>query len=186
MKTLVILTALCFVLAGISLAGNVTLTEVVTGGTLTLTMPNNFSLSTVTLGGESYKIATNSGDYGQHFFVEDSRGTGAGWNLGFQISQFTTGGTNPRTLETDKFYMSQETQYLTCEYGQAIDATNGPKSLILSPTVVGAAETKLVQALAGYGMGKYEISANHAVVVMSYVYAGTYTATLTATLNATP
>ena len=182
MKTLVILTALCFVLAGISFAGTVVITEVVTGGNLTLTMPSNFSLSGITIGGVASANATANATY----TVEDSRGTGVGWNLGFQIGQFVTAGTPQRTIATSKTSMSILYADITATWGQAKDVTNGPKSLITSSTAVAGTEVKGVQALADFGMGKYTAQAAHTLVVDADRYAGTYTATLTATLNAVP
>jgi hypothetical protein len=184
MRTLAILTALCFVLAGVSFAGTVVITEVVTGGNLTLTMPSNFSLAGITIGGASSQDATGNATY----TMEDARGSGAGWNVGFQIGQFVTSGTPQRSIATTKTKMSIQDANITCTWGQAVEATtaHGPASPITTATAVAGTEVKGVTAAADHGMGKYAAIAAHTLVVDADRYAGTYTATLTATLNNAP
>ena len=182
MRFLTVLAVLCLILTGTLFASTV-LTQVIAGGTMTLSYPSDITLGGVTIGGASSITSNNNmGTY----TVEDARGTQAGWNLGFNIGQFTTSGTPARTIPVAGFNMSITSGNITLVFGQAIDATGGPKSLYTSNYNVQATEIKFVTAGDGYGAGKYNMSTEHALSVPAAAYAGTYTATLTATLNTAP
>lgn len=183
MKVFVIITILCMALTSAIGAGTVVITAVVTGGNLTLTMPDNFALAGLTLGGAS-SITSDSNL--QNYTIEDARGGGQGWNLGFQIEQFKTSGTPLRTIPTDKFKMQIYNVNITRFWGDNIDAAYGPKSLVDSEAAISGSETKCITCAEDYGMGKYGITADHKLIIDANLYSGTYTSTLTATLNGTP
>lgn len=183
MRFLVLFTILYIIFISVSFAGNVTVTEVVTSGSLTLTLPNNFSMTRVTLGGSS---TVDSDNNDANYIVEDARGTGAGWNLTFTASQFRTADSVARTISADNFYMRVPQSSITKIWGQDIDVTYGPTTLRSTDTNVQGTGIKYVTAQAGYGMGKYSMALVHRLVIPIFAVAGTYTSTITATLNAEP
>lgn len=182
-RTFLVTLLISILLLGVSFAEKIRVTVVVKGGNLILTVPVDFSLPTVTLGG-SAEFSTESM---QLYTVEDARGTGGGWNLDFKISRFESGsGCNRVTLPRDSFYMrllQNDIQYI---WGQGINIGRGPRSLHTTDYNVTEGTEKFITAERDYGMGKYTANINHKLLVPAESYAGTYTATLTVTLNATP
>lgn len=111
--------------------------------------------------------------------VEDSTGSGAGWNATVTSTQFSTGGGTPRTLSTTASSMTGATS----ECVEEATCTN-PTNSTVYPLSVPAAETapaavKFFNAAAETGMGKFDITPTVAVSIPANTYAGTYTSTVT-------
>lgn len=116
--------------------------------------------------------------------VDDSRGTGDGWNVTVQSSDFVYTGTNGGTaIPASNFALtSAATPVMTA--GQAIDPTGGPKVVTTTGTL-DAART-VIDADAGFGEGTYTQALGVALTVPGQSRAGTYTGTVTTTATAGP
>src|SRR5919201_2411733 len=78
---------------GPSLAGVVTTTAGITGGSVTITTPGTVNLS-ATLSGDDQVVAGTLGSSR----VKDASGLGQGWQVQVSGTVFTTGGATPHTL----------------------------------------------------------------------------------------
>jgi hypothetical protein len=118
--------------------------------------------------------------------VDDSSGTGAGWNVTIQSSAFVYSGANSGTnIPAANFSLtSAATPVMTA--GQAVDVTNGPKVPASSPVGSLDSARKVIQANANYGLGTYTQSLGVSLNVPAQSRAGTYTGTLTTTISAAP
>lgn len=183
-KSLIIAAILiAVILAGTASAGTVVVTAVVTGGNLTMTMPPDFTLTGLELGASAEKYSDVAE---QSFIVEDARGTGSGWNLVFSISQFQTSGSGSKTISQGNYEIKLLSSKITKTWGQDIDESKGPVSLLSEYAGIGDTGTKAVTTESDYGMGKYDIKVSCRLKIPASAYVGTYTATITAALNSGP
>jgi X-Pro dipeptidyl-peptidase len=153
------------------------------GGTLSFTqqpLADNFPATSLT--GAPQLVSTNMNDWK----VNDARGTGAGWNVSFQASQFDDGAGH--TLPTGSLLM-------TAPVVSPVNALN----LAVPPLLQGATFTldngtaaSVVSAAALTGQGEWNFDQPNLaggdlhLTVPATAYAGTYTSNLTFTLGATP
>ena len=171
------------ILAGTASAGTVVVTAIVAGGNLSVTMPAEFTITGLELGGGAEKYSDVAE---QSYIVEDARGTGSGWNLVFSISQFKTSGSGSRTIPQGNYEIKLLSSKITKTWGQDIDEAKGPISLLYDYTGINDNETKTVTSESDYGMGKYDIKVSYRLKIPATTYVGTYTATITAALNSGP
>jgi hypothetical protein len=146
-------------------------------------------LSVSTSASPSFSANLDSGDQTPTFTVpltiQDTRGTGAGWNGTITSTQYTTGGLTPVTLATNASSLTAVTS--ACASGTCTNPTNA----ITYPIGVPAASTpptavKFYNAAANSGMGKFTITPTIGVFVPQNSFAGTYTSTLTISIVSGP
>jgi hypothetical protein len=168
-------------------------TLAITAGTLTLTgaAPGNF---TATLNGSDQQVYTTLGSY----TAADKTGTGSGWNITFQATQFdcTSADTGcpaaGDTFPSASLMLAVPT--VACHTGQACTGrAAAPAVSIASNTAIdGASAVKVASAAASKGMGTYDFtpgtigSGNLQLTVPSYAYATTYHSTLTVSIVSGP
>ena len=153
-------------------AASATVTGTVSGSTL--------SLSTTAT--PSFSDNLDLGDQTQPFSVpltaQDTRGTGAGWNLTVTSTQYTTGGGSPSTLATTASSLTGVTS--TCASGTCTNPTNATTYPVAVPAGSTApTAVKFFSAAANTGMGKFTVTPTIGVFVPQNTTAGTYTSTLT-------
>ena len=160
-------------------AATATVTGTLSGSTLSLS----------TSAAPSISDNLDAGDQTQTFTVpmtaQDTRGTGAGWNLTITSTQYTTGGGSPSTLATNASSLTAVTA--TCTSGTCVNPTNS----ITYPVAVPAAATaptavKFFNAGAASGLGKFTVTPTIGVFVPQSSMAGTYTSTITLAILSGP
>lgn len=120
--------SLVVVTAGVAYAETATVT--VSGGTLSVTAAN-VTLSAVTLDGTDKTATSASGS--NAWSAQDSRGTGAGWHLTIDSTDFTDGGT--RTIDISA--ADQEFKVQLLDANIAVTAGNTkPTSSVTALTVI--------------------------------------------------
>lgn len=168
----ILVAAAAFAFPASALAATAESTGTITAGSLSLTTTATPTFS-ATLNGTN-----QTPTYTLPMTVEDSTGSGAGWNTTITSTQFTTGGETPRTLATTASSMTGVTS--ECAEGTCTNPTNA----ITYPLTVPAAATppaavKFFNAAANTGMGKFTLTPTVGVSVPANTYAGTYTSTVT-------
>lgn len=156
----------------------------VTGGSLGITVdPTVGNFTAVTLDGTA-KTTTASFD---GFEVNDARGTGAGWNVTVQATQFAewdsalnagAGGyvTGGKTLAQNSLSLAAPTVAADGTTSAAPSITAGPHN------VDAASAVKIASAATNAGMGKYDFTQATTPLTLSIptsAYAKTYRSTLT-------
>jgi hypothetical protein len=176
--TLVLGAALCS-LPATAMGASATATGTLTGSTLSLS----------TSATPSFSANLDSGDstptYTVPLTIQDTRGTGAGWNATITSTQFTTGGGSPSTLATNASSLTGVTS--VCASGTCTNPTNA----ITYPIAVPAGSTpptavKFFNAAANTGMGKFTNTPTIGVFVPQSSTAGTYSSTLTISIVSGP
>jgi hypothetical protein len=117
--------------------------------------------------------------------TQDTRGTGAGWNLTLTSTQFTTGAPNNYTLATNASTVTGATE----SNGSGTDTA--PTNSVSYPVAVPAGATpptavEIFNAAAGTGMGRFTVTPTVGVFVPQNSFAGTYTSTLTLSMVSGP
>lgn len=126
--------------------------------------------------------------------VDDSTGTGSGWNVTEMVTDFVYSGTNGGTAIPAVNFSINSVGAVTSSAGQAIDATGtdlaptGPQSGNITAGVTGTLDTARVVLRAGasFGQGTYSQPINVNLAVPANTRVGTYTGTLTTTITAAP
>ena len=155
--------------------------------------PGTFS---ATLTGSDQTVATTLSNY----TAADTTGTGHGWNVTFQATQFacTAGvGQCPAggdSLPTSSLLMAPET--VACNWGTSCAGrASGPSISIASNTALDAGSAvKVASAALNKGMGTYTFTPGTlggggnalTLAVPSYAYASTYNSTLTVSVVSGP
>jgi hypothetical protein len=189
MKRIVALLVVVGVLAAtaaVTYAVDKTATVTITGGTLSVT-PTNVTLSGVTLDGTD-KTATSAFG-GNAWKAEDATGTGLGWNVTIEATDFSDGASHTIDIsEADQEFKIQiETANITVIQGQ--DTPNLPTSSVTSLTAIptaGGTPLKIVFAAANKGMGEYNIPPAFELEVRAETVAGVYNSTITVAINTGP
>jgi hypothetical protein len=160
-------------------AATATATGTLSGSTLSLT----------TSAAPTFSADLDSGDSTPTFTVpltiQDTRGTGAGWNATITSTQFKTGGGSPSTLPTNSSTLTGVVS--ACASGTCTNPTNA----LSYPIAVPAGSTaptavKFFNAAANTGMGKFTNTPTIGVFVPQSSLAGTYTSTLTISIVSGP
>ena len=162
-------------------------TVTISGGSLSVT-PANVTLSAVTLDGTDQTSTSASG--ANSWTAADARGSGAGWHLTIDSTDFTDGGTPLRTIDISVADQEFKIQLLDANVTATAGNTKPTSSvtaLTAIPTAGGTALTFASAAL-NAGMGTYAVKPNFELEVRAetYVGAGTYTATITVTAVTAP
>ena len=162
-----------------ALGATATATGTLSGSTLSLT----------TSATPSFTADLDSGDstptYTVPLTIQDTRGTGAGWNATITSTQFKTGGGSPSTLPTNSSTLTGVTS--VCASGTCTNPTNAityPIAVPAGPTAPTA--VKFFNAAAATGMGKFTNTPTIGVFVPQSSIAGTYTSTLTISIVSGP
>jgi hypothetical protein len=171
--------AICLAFPTSALAASATATGTLSGSTLSLS----------TSAAPTFSANLDSGDstptYTVPLTIQDTRGTGAGWNATITSTQFTTGGATPNTLATNASSLTGVTS--VCASGTCSNPTNS----ITYPVAVPAGSTpptavKFFNAATNGGMGKFTNTPTIGVFVPQDSFAGTYTSTLTIAIVSGP
>jgi hypothetical protein len=165
--------------AGPAFGASATATGTVSGSTLSLS----------TSATPSFTANLDNGDttptYTVPLTIQDTRGSGSGWNATITSTQFSTGGGTPSTLATNASSLTGATS--SCTSGTCTNPTNA----ISYPVAVPAGSTpptavKFFNAAANSGMGKFTVTPTIGVFVPQNTTAGTYTSTLTLAIVSGP
>lgn len=167
-----VVAAAAFAFPASALAATAESTGTITAGSLSLTTTATPTFS-ATLNGTN-----QTPTYTLPMTVEDSTGSGAGWNTTITSTQFTTGGEAPRTLSTTASSMTGVTS--ACAEGTCTNPTNAiTYPLTVPAAAVAPAAVKFFNAAADTGMGKFTLTPTVGVSVPANTYAGTYKSTVT-------
>ncbi len=176
-------------------AGGSTSLTVSAGSGLTISgaAPGTFA---ATLNGSDQTVATTLANYQ----ASDTTGTGHGWNVTFQATQFAcTAGTGQcpaggDSLPTGSLLMAPET--VACNSGTdcAGRASAPTVSIVANTALDGGSAVKVASAAANKGMGTYTFTPGQlggagnalTLAVPSYAYASTYNSTLTVSVVSGP
>ncbi len=162
-------------------------TVTVAGGALSVTTAN-VTLSGVTLTGAD--LTSTSASASNNWTGTDARGTGAGWNMTIDSTDFTDGGTPLRTIDisavVSKFRMQLTAGNIGVTAGNAAPTTQ--VAALTDIPEAPAAALKFVSAAVDAGMGSYTMNPNFdlGVPAETFVGTGTYTATITLTTVSAP
>jgi WxL domain surface cell wall-binding len=185
--SLLMLVAAAVLLPSAASAASTNTSVTLTGGTLSFTVnPTATNFATTALTGSTQTLTTDFNDWR----VNDARGSGAGWNVTMQASQFSDGGSNTLPVGSLKL----KTPVVT-----PVDLLNlavpPVVSLIPTPpwTLDGGSAVKVVSAAVGTGQGEWNFdqvnliaSKDLDLTVPANASAGTYTSTITSTLSTGP
>jgi hypothetical protein len=159
-----------------ALGASATATGTLSGSTLSLSTAATPTFSA------NLNLGDSTPTYTVPLTIQDTRGTGAGWNATITSTQFTTGSA---TLATNASTLTGVTS--SCATGTCSNSTNA----ITYPVAVPAAPTaptavKFFNAAANTGMGKFTNTPTIGVFVPQSSLAGTYTSTLTISIVSGP
>jgi hypothetical protein len=175
LATLIVAAALC-ALPTSALGASATATGTLSGSTLSLT----------TSAAPTFSANLNLGDstptYTVPLTIQDTRGSGTGWNATITSTQFTTGSA---TLATNASTLTGVSS--VCATGTCTNPTNAityPVAVPAAPTAPAA--VKFFNAAASTGMGKFTNTPTIGVFVPQSSVAGTYTSTLTISIVSGP
>jgi hypothetical protein len=140
----------------------------VSGGALSITNPLAANFTPVTLNGSDQDTSAAL----DAFSVTDARGTGAGWHITAQASQFSNAGAT-RSLAAGSLEMSEPTV--------AADGTTSPDPGVeAGPYTVDNGPVSIASAALNEGMGVYDFSATTLTLALpADTYADTYLSTVT-------
>ncbi|MCH8920479.1 MAG: WxL domain-containing protein [Chloroflexi bacterium] len=155
-------------------------TVTVTAGTLSLTT-NAVALPGITLSGVDQTTATTAGD--DTFNVADGRGSGAGYNVTIDTTDFTAGGTID--TGTGNFDISLQDAAIVVVGGSATKPTSSVTALTDIPESPAAA-LKVLSAAVSAGQGSYDWDPVFSLTIPSESDAGSYSATITLTIASGP
>jgi hypothetical protein len=162
-------------LANMQHANAATGTVDLTGGELTLTAPENFSFSGVTLDGLADKSATGTFTVG----VDDPTGTNAGWKLSATLTALVD--TNSHTLPAAQILTSDD-----ISVSDTSGATAATNTISYPYTFPASPATSFYTADVNTGQGSHSYDVTVTQDVPKNSYAGTYSGTLTISLEAGP
>lgn len=173
---------LLLTMAGSAMAAD-TVTLAVTGSGLTA------SVSDLTLTSVAYQNTAHAVTGSMLLTADDSTGTGAGWNVTIQTSDFIWVGTANGGIDIPaaRFALTSAAAP-TLVAGQVVGAAaaTGPQVPPTSP--IGTLDTprKTLSATAAYGSGTYTQALGVTLSIPAMSRVGTYTATLTTTITSAP
>ncbi len=162
-----------------ALADNVTGTATITGGSLAMAAADAPAL-TATLNGTDQNVTdTITVD------AKDNTGTGAGWKLQVTSTQFSTGGTTPKTLSTTATTITAVSA--VCDGGTCTNPTNSVTYPLTVPAgTLAPAAVSFYNAALNTGMGDFTVTPTFQVAVPANAYAGNYSSTVTLTIASGP
>lgn len=153
----------------------------ITGGSLSVTTAP-IALSDVALTGTD--TTASSAATANTWTAVDPTGSGDGWNLTIESSDFTAGEHSIDISEGDQNFTIQLLQ-------DDVDVVNGntdPVSQATAPMLIpdSGAPSKFLIAAVTTGMGTYTLTPSFVLEVPAETYAGAYSATVTVSINAGP
>ena len=154
-----------------------TVTQTINAGTRTA------SVTDLALGTVNYSHSAQSSTGTMVLAVDDSSGTGAGWNVTVLSSEFVYSGTNGGSAIPAANFSVTAAADATATAGQAVDETSGPNA-----GTTGSLDTsrKVLSADANFGQGSYTQDLDVSLSIPGQSRVGTYTGTLTVTVSAAP
>ena len=170
-----------------SIASAETASVAVSAGSLSVTAAN-VTLGAVTLDGTDQASTSASGS--NSWSAADATGSGAGWNLTIDSTDFT-GGTPLRTVDISVADQQFKIQLLDANITVTAGNTK-PTSSVTSLTAIPtspATALKFASAATSAGMGSYAISPNFELALPAEIFVpstGSYTATITVTAVSAP
>lgn len=170
---LLVVTGLLATTAAVVYAENATVT--VTAGTLSVT-PADVTLSEVILDGTDKTATSASGS--NSWAAEDPRGTGVGWHLTIDATDFTDAGKTINISATDQEFKIQLLDANIAVVSGNAKPTSSVTSLTAIPEAGGTALT-FASAAVNEGMGSYTLNPNFELEVPAYILAGNYSSTIT-------
>lgn len=163
-------------LGGTALAATVTLN----GGNLSISTPVIGDFSDVNLNGNAQTTDASLGT----FDVTDARGTGAGWNVTVQSTQFASAS---HTLPTGSISLSEPTVAKKYASSNTVPTIVGGPYSINQYSGSSPVAVKIASAAVDAGMGAYTFSPSTMTLsVGADAYAGVYTSTVTVSVVTGP
>ncbi len=157
-------------------------TITVTAGSLSITEVNDIVFPSLALDGDDHDVAAATGCI---LTLTDATGSGLGWNITMQSTDFTASG--GKTIPASQFKFTSGGTIVKTK-GQQVNATYGPKETGLSSATLEQSR-KVVTTAAGYGKGTYTYTptaADFVVTVTADALAGSYAATVTVSIMSGP
>jgi hypothetical protein len=149
---------------------------VVTGGTLSISNPAAGDFTPVTLNGTDQSPTASLAA----FTVNDARGTGVGWHVTAQASQFANAGAT-RALVAGSLEMSEPTVDANGTSSPEPDVAAGPY------VIDNGSAVSIASAALDEGMGAYDFSdTTLTLTVPADAYAATYLSTVTISVVTAP
>lgn len=168
--------------AGPALASN-TVVQAITGSGLTASIAN------LTLSSVAYQNAGHDVTGSMVLTVDDSTGSGAGWNVTVLASDFVWVGTANGGIDIPaaRFALTSAS-VATRIAGQAVSAalSTGPQVPPSSPLGTLDSARKVLVATAAYGAGTYSQDLAVTLTIPAQSRVGVYTGTLTTTITSAP
>jgi hypothetical protein len=160
-----------------------TVTQVITGSGLTA------SVADLTLTSVAYQNAAHASTGSMVLTADDSTGSGAGWNVTVQSSDFIWVGTANGGADIPAANFAITAAAVPTKIaGQAVSValSTGPQVPPTSP--LGGLDTprKTLVATAAYGAGTYSQALSVSLTIPAQSRVGTYTGTLTTTITSAP
>jgi hypothetical protein len=175
----------------IALADSGTGTANVNGGTLSELISASPTTTSVTLNGTDQTLTNTF-----VLTVEDSTGTGAGWNLTLSATNFTgSGDFNGSTTPTTESLASSGTLSITnvtvsCVSGSTCTNPTStftyPGSVAVTTAASSPTPVKFYNANTGTGMGKFTVEPTLTIFIPANAYATTYSSTITLAIASAP
>ena len=167
--------------AGLALATeSVTVSQTLTGGT------RSASVVSMVLAQAPYSHSAQTTAGAVMLTVDDSSGSGQGWNVLVQSSDFVYSGQNSGKDIPAANFAVVAANVPTSTEGQAVDASAGPKAPESGSTGSLDSPRKTMQAQANAGMGTYTQKLDVRLTIPANSLAGSYTGTVTTTITAAP
>ena len=158
-----------------------TVTQTINAGT------RSSSIADLTLGAVSYSHSAQASTGTMVLTADDSSGSGAGWNVTVQGSNFVYSGPNGGTDIPAANFSITAASAATMTAGEAVDGTGGPKvpAAFSAPATLDSAR-KTLQANATFGEGTYTQNLSVSLAIPAQSRVGTYTGTMTVTISSGP
>ena len=170
---LLVVTGLLAMTAAVVYAETATVT--LTAGSLSVDA-NDVSLSEVVLDGSDQTATSASGS--NSWAAEDARGTGVGWHLTIDATDFTDAG---KTINISAADQEFKIQLLDTDIA-VVSGNTKPTSSVTSLTAIPeapAAALTFASAAVNEGMGSYTLSPSFELEVPAETLAGNYSSTIT-------
>jgi hypothetical protein len=166
--------------AGLALAADVVVTQTLSPGT------RSSRVTGMTLAQTPYSHAAQSTTGLVTLIVDDSSGSGQGWNVQVQSSAFVYSGPNQGKDIPAANFAVVAANTPTATAGQPVDAAAGPNAPASGSTGSLDIPRKTLHAQANAGMGTYTQQLEVHLTIPANSLAGSYTGTVTTTIAAAP
>ena len=158
-----------------------TVTQTINAGT------RSSSIADLTLGAVSYSHSAQPSTGTMVLTADDSSGSGAGWNVTVQSSDFVYSGPNGGTNIPAANFSVTSASAATATAGEPVDVIGGPKVPLTftTPAALNVAR-KTLQAELTFGEGTYTQNLGVSLSIPAQSRVGTYTGTMTVTISSGP